>query len=112
MEDYVSQRESPLSEERGYSDVTMNMHTDNVFYYISSHSFQELNGYYSEEEHILKFPFLSKIQNKALYLFYFEGLSYAEIARNLKRDKTSLSYQIRSAKTKISQFFYKNEESK
>lgn len=109
-QDHVSQRESPLSEVREYANATMNMHTDNVFYYISSHSFQELNDYYSAEQQIFQFPFLSTIQNKALYLFYFDGLSYAEIARNLKQDKTTLNNQIYSAKQKISKFFTKNEE--
>ncbi len=109
-QDYVSQRESILSEARDYEDATMNMHIDNVFYYISSHSFQELNDYYSAEQQALKFPFLSAIQNKALYLFYFDGLSYAEIARNLKQDKEKVRKQIHLAKAEIRNFFNKNEE--
>ena len=112
QQDLVSQRESLLSEVRDYADATMNMHTDNVFYYVSSHSFQELNNFYSAEQQTFKFPFLSVIQNKALYLFYFDGLSYAEIARKTNRKVGVLKMQIHYAKNEIRNFIYKNEENK
>jgi DNA-directed RNA polymerase specialized sigma24 family protein len=53
--------------------------------------------------------FFPRLQLRCLQLFYCDGLSYAEIARNLKRDKGQITYQIRCAKRKISQFFPNNK---
>lgn len=109
-QDYVSQRESPLSEVRSNANASMNMHVDSVFQYISSHSFQELSGYYSADDQTLKFPFLSKLQNKALYMAYYEGLSYRDIAWKLHIREDKLNNQIYSAKQKILKFSSKSEE--
>jgi hypothetical protein len=73
------------------------------------HKLPVLQSYFSQEK--INFPFLTPLQNKCLHLFYFEGLSYKQIARSLSGGKrklkinhTQVSYQIRSAKCQILQF--------
>lgn len=111
-QDYVSQRETTYPHVTDKANATKNLPLDNIDYHLNQKTHQETIEQvisYHLNERTLNFPFLSELQNKCLYLFYFEGLSYAEIARNLKQDKSKINYCIRIAKQRISQFSSKSE---
>lgn len=95
--DRVSQRESCHED---YVLDWLNLH-------VSPHPFSALVSFWQEDN--LNFPFLSPLQNKCLHLFYFEGLSYVEIAFRLSNQYRQVSShkvrgQIYRAKQKIREF--------
>ncbi len=96
--DHVSQREFVQPE---YMLELLDIHIK-----IDSHS--DLASFLSESS--INFPFLSPLQNKTLSLFYFGGLSYAEIAWKLHTRESILSKQIYLAKNKIRKFCSDREE--
>lgn len=68
-------------------------------------SWAEMASYHQEQVNI---SILSPIQNKCLQLFYFEGLTYKQIAYRLSNQyqrilSHQVSYQLRLAKRKILQ---------
>ncbi len=77
----------------------------------------EIKTYFTSEN--VSFPFLSDLQNNCLHLFYFEGLTYKEIAFRLsianqygvylKLSSEGASYQLRSAKHQILQSYIENK---
>lgn len=101
-QDYVAQREFPQSE----------LKLDLLSIHIKTPTLKELENYFSESD--VSFPFLSDLQNKCLYLFYFEGLSYREIAFQLSNQYRQVSsravkHQLARARKEIVAFFPKNE---
>ena len=100
-QDHVSQRESTKPE----------WLLDLLRVHVTLHKHEDIASYFQEDS--LSFDFLTPLQNKILYLFYFEGLTYKEIAFHLSNQYRQLSssdvnYQIRSAKQRISQFLSDN----
>ena len=77
--------------------------------YVIDKNWPELVSYFTEE--LVNFPFLTPLQNKIIHLFYFQGLTYKQIARAMsgnrkyKINREQVSYQLRSAKRRILQFF-------
>ena len=63
---------------------------------------RDLSNYFSHER--VEFPFLTPIQNKILHLFYFEGLTYNEIAFKMKIQRKAVDNQLCKAKEKIKGF--------
>ncbi len=92
-QDHVSQRETP------HEETFLEWLQSNV----SLYTYEELSGYFSEES--VNFPCCTELQNRCLSLFYFEGLSYAEIAMKVNYRVHKVNYQIYSAKQRISKFF-------
>ena len=91
--DHVSQRELPCNE-----------FTLEYLNYISPVKWQTIASYHHVES--LEFPFLSDLQNKCLHLFYFQGLTYKQIAFRLSGRYRKLSLkavkgQLARAKKKI-----------
>ena len=56
------------------------------------------------------FSFLSELQNECLYLFYFEGLTYKQIAQKVNRKVKTVDNCIYLAKKKILGTFSKGKE--
>ena len=79
----ISQRELPCNEP-----------TLEYFNYRSPVKWKTLASYHQVES--LEFKFLSDIQNKCLHLFYFEGLTYKQIAYRLSNQyQRLLSHGVR-----------------
>ena len=78
-----SQKETTYPGVNDYKNANKNLPLDNIDYHVSKWSHHELVTYF-QGDHV-DFPFLTSIQNNCLQLYYFEGLSYWQIARNLKK---------------------------
>ena len=81
----------------------------------SPFTWPEMASFFKAES--VNFPPLTPLQNKILHLFYFEGLSYREIARAVSgnRSKTKINqsavdYQLRKARAEILRFSSTNRE--
>ena len=104
--DHVSQREltfSPIAETE--NDLPI----DTLYYYLTNVraggtglTFNHLASYFGESE--LNFPFLTRLQNKCLQLFYFEGLSYMRIAQRVHKKQSVVKGQLQRARAKIRSF--------
>lgn len=100
-QDHIAQRESPKPEwllDLLNVHVTLCKHKDIASYF---------------QEYGLSFSFLPPLQNKILHLFYFQGLTYKQIAQHLsgghpyKKNNIrakDVDHLIYSAKRKISGF--------
>lgn len=111
--DHVAQRERTVSIIRANTNANLNLPEDNHAQ-IYPYSWKQLASYFSEDS--LNFLFLTKLQNKILKMFYFDGLSYGEIARALSGgwnnrgiNQDSVSWQLRYAKRRIIQISSKSE---
>jgi len=116
--DHVSQRELIFSQvqEGEAGSIRLNTALDLANFY-STFNHSELSSYFTESE--VCFPFLSDLQNKCLHLFYFEGLTYKQIARAMSgnRSKTKINqsqikYRIKKAKQLIRAHMFKNRGDK
>jgi len=95
-QDHVAQRESPKPE----------WLLDALSVHVTLHRHPDIVGYFQESG--LDFKGLTPLQNKILHMFYFDGLSYKQIARALSgnRSKTKINqsdvrYQLHSGKQLI-----------
>ena len=66
-------------------------------------TWQTLSNYYHNDS--VSFPFLTKLQNKCLHMFYFEGLTYNQIAMRVRKSKTVIKGQLQRGKCKIRSIF-------
>ena len=86
--------------------------------YVIDKNWPELVSYFTEE--LVNFPFLTPLQNKTLHLFYFQGLTYKQIARHLNGGRNpstanrlsvnAVDYQLRKARKEILRFYSISEE--
>jgi hypothetical protein len=87
--DYVSQRESTMP--------------NYIMEYIEAEHgkapLQIFDNYFAEDK--VCFPFLTDVKNKCLKLFYFDGLSYNQIAMRVNLPASKVKYQIYQAKRRI-----------
>jgi hypothetical protein len=51
-----------------------------------------------------KFPFLTPLQNRILWMFHFKGYSYSRIAQTVKKRETAVKAQLARARAKIRNF--------
>lgn len=106
--DYVSQRERTYPGVNEDENAQKNSVIDNINLYIGQHSLSDLASNFTEDS--LNLPFLTKLQNRILKMFYFDGLSYKEIAFRISGNRKgayscdAISWQIRLAKRRIIQF--------
>ncbi len=108
-ERYVGQDEKKYQRERTYgSSVVLD-----ILGYRSRHNWQDCSTYWIAQS--VNFSELTPTQNKCLHLFYFEGLSYKQIAFRLSGNRKgayscdNIDYCIRSAKRRILRFSSKSE---
>ena len=107
--DHVSQRELMFS---CISEENLNLTIDNLNHHKSIYSHQELVSYFNEPS--VNFPFLSDLQNKCLHLFYFQGLTYKQIAYRLSNQyrrvlSHQVKYRIKKAKQLIRAHMFNSE---
>ena len=92
--DHVSQKEiivSRIPESKG-----KNLPIDNAYYHAGAN---DLSSYFTESQ--VELSFLTPLQNKCLHLFYFEGLTYAEIAQRVNCRVKVVDHCIYNARRKI-----------
>ena len=117
-QDYRYQRESLYPPIRNREDACFNLILDNINWHLnekpsaSQVTIKRLTSLFQGYD--FNFPFLTPLQNKCLYLFYFEGLSYAKIAFQLSNQYRQVSsravkHQLARARKEIVAFFPKNE---
>ena len=118
--DHVSQRELIFSQiqEGEAGSIRLNTALDLANFY-STFNHSELSSYFTESE--VCFPFLSDLQNKCLHLFYFQGLTYKQIAQHLSGGHPNnlnniravhVRYQLYWAKQSIIEHMFKNRGDK
>ena len=96
-QDYIYQREST------HPNYILEILSEKV----SVYQLGEMASYFNEDS--VNFPFLTKLQNKILKMFYFDGLSYREIAFRISGNRKgayscdAVSWQLRLAKRKFTQ---------
>ena len=110
-EAYVSQDHVP-QREMTYSPIprggAMNTDLDNINFHVNEREgrpglrFQDFASFFTAEK--LEFPFLAELENRLLYLFYFEGDSYAQIAQKVNLKVGKVRKRIHLAKRKIRNF--------
>ena len=116
--DHVSQRELTFPQvtdgERG--KVRLNLLLDLADFH-SAFKHSELSSFFNESK--VDFPFLTPLQNKCLHLFYFQGLTYKQIAHQLTYSErigygrtnfsqTQVKYRLKRAKQLIRAHLFKN----
>jgi len=86
-QDHVSQRELPQPNE------ILDLFDNELLTY------QEVASFFTESS--LSFPFLSELENKCLYFFYFEGLSYKQITVKVNCKLKAVDHCLYRARKKI-----------
>lgn len=114
--DHVSQREKIFPHIRESWESNLNPHLDNFSYHLGLYNPSEISSYFTEES--VNFPFLTPLQNKILHLFYFQGLTYKQIASRLSSanqhgvyvqlPSKAVDNQLVRARKEIQGFFSKN----
>jgi len=102
--DHVSQREITFP---NIGRENLNTPLDNLNHHKTLHSLPELVSFFNEDN--VNFPFLSGLQNKCLHLFYFQGLTYKQIAMRVNRRVKDVDNCIYRAKQLISRNLFYNE---
>ena len=95
-QDHVALREIPLS------DISLDL----LSHHLKITPTEEVASYFTENE--ASFPFLTPLQNKLLTMFYFQGLSYTQIAMMTNRRVRTVESQLARARKKIAVFFSNN----
>ena len=70
--------------------------------------FDELASYFKEDK--VDFQFLTNKENRCLYLFYFEGLRYREIAVKTNLKVRTVKHHISKARKEIVSFFSEKKD--
>ena len=98
-QDYVFQRERTYPHVNSKGDANKNLKLDNISFHVSPYKFSILSSYFKHDK--LNFSFLTKLQNKCLHMFYFDGLTYNQIAMRVRKGKSKIKYQLYLAKRQI-----------